>query len=110
MSERQALPAARGQITLATNWPVDVASGYKISYGLFSDGRPAELFIATNKASSDAESIARDAAIMISIALQYGARFDDLRVAVTRDAGGRPASIIGHALDLVAADMGGGQS
>lgn len=102
MPERQALAAARGQITLATTFG---ALGYSVSYGRFPGGGPSEIFIATNKASSDAESIARDAAIMISIALQYGADFDALRAAVTRDVDGRPSSIIGHALDLVAGDM-----
>ncbi len=106
MPDRQPLAAERAQITLATHWPVGVNAGYSVSYGRFPGRGPSEIFITTNKASSDAESIARDAAIMISIALQYGAAFDALRSAVTRDGEGRPLTIIGHALDLVAADMG----
>ncbi len=107
MAEREQLDPARGQITLATEYGSGKANGYTVSYGLFRDARPAELFISTNKASSDAEAIARDAAIMISIALQFGAQLEDMRSAATRDGDGRPSSIIGHALDLVAQDLAG---
>lgn len=105
MAERENLPPRRAQATLATTWPIGSKAGYSISYGCFDDGRVSEVFVATNKASNDAEAIARGSAIVLSIALQYGAPFEEFRSAVTRDAEGRPLSIVGHALDLVAADL-----
>jgi len=103
MPDREQLADRRGQTTLATHFN---GTGYAVSYGVHVDGRLAELFISTTKASSDAESIARDAAILISICLQHGAPFEIMRQAVTRDIHGlAAASIVGHALDLVAADM-----
>ena len=102
------LPNRRFMETTATSFGEGNANGYCVSFGRFDDGAPSEIFISANKASSDAESIARDAAIILSKALQYGAPIADIKSAVTRDATGRAASIIGHAVDLVvaAADAG----
>lgn len=102
--QRENLAARREQTTITTAFG---PSAYKISIGAYPDGRPAEVFISTDKASTDLEAIARDAAIMISIALQYGAKLEDLRSAATRDAQGFASSIIGHTLDLVAAECEG---
>ena len=107
MAERERIAMRRGCATIDTHWPRDTALGYAISYGAFDGRRVAEIFIAANKASSDSEAVARDAAIVVSIALQYGAGLDTLRAAITRDGAGNPLSVIGHALDLVALDMAG---
>lgn len=48
----------------------------------FKDGRPAEIFIDTAKAASEAADDARDIAILISLALQHGAPVDTIRHAV----------------------------
>jgi hypothetical protein len=68
----------------------------------FSTGEILEVFINTKKQSTAVESILRDAACIISIALQYGAPFEVLRAAVTRNADGiAPASPIGAAMDAI---------
>ena len=48
---------------------------------------------------SATEAIARDAAILVSIALQYGAALETIRAALTKDHDGSPATAIGAALD-----------
>lgn len=49
-----------------------------------------------------ADACARDAAILASIALQYGVPLDVLRKALLRDQRGNASTPIGTALDLIA--------
>lgn len=71
--------------------------------------RVAEVFINCAKTTSAQAANARDAAILISLALQHGVTLDTLRHGLTRDQTyeGKepPSSIAGHALDLVAAEL-----
>jgi hypothetical protein len=68
---------------------------------LFGDGRIAELFLNNNKAGNSADITARDAAIILSFALQHGANPEAIRCAMCRDSQGRALSPIGTALDLI---------
>ena len=45
---------------------------YVITLGRFEDGALAEVFIDGAKAGSDIQAMSRDAAILISLALQFG--------------------------------------
>ncbi len=67
----------------------------------FNDGRIAELFMSNHKSGSQADSAARDAAIILSFALQYGADIDAVRRALSRDSRGRANSPVGEALDIL---------
>ena len=49
---------------------------FTASAGFFEDGRLGELFLSSHKAGSPIEAIARDAAVTVSIALQFGADLD----------------------------------
>lgn len=62
---------------------------------------PAEIFIRCGKAGTGIESEARDAAIVCSIALQHGATLADVEHSLTKTEDGRPASILGAALQAV---------
>ena len=75
---------------------------YTASASWFDDGRLGEVFVSNHRADSHADSCARDAAILASIALQFGAPLDVLRRALLRDSQGRPSTPIGCALDLLA--------
>jgi hypothetical protein len=75
--------------------------GFTATIGRFRDGRIGELFINSHKTSGDLEAVARDAAIIVSIALQHGADLDSIRRALTRDNDGAPATLIGAALDAI---------
>jgi hypothetical protein len=61
-----------------------------------------EVFVGNHRCDSHADSCAKDAAILASIALQFGAPLDVLRKALLRDSQGRPSTPIGIALDLLA--------
>lgn len=77
---------------------------YLAGIGRFADGRIAEVFLTGPKIGTALAAAAQDASIVVSLALQHGAPPDTLRHALTRNADGSPASAIGAALDLLAAD------
>ncbi|MGD9540816.1 hypothetical protein [Methylocystis sp.] len=75
---------------------------YTAGVGRFPDGSVAEIFIDAEKQSTDAADDARDAAVCLSLALQYGVPHEAIRAAVTRESDGRPSGIVGAVLDLLA--------
>jgi hypothetical protein len=76
---------------------------YCATVGRFDDGALAEIFLSTNgKSGSQADTNARDASVVASIALQFGVPLDTLRKALMRDARGVPCGPLAVALDLVA--------
>lgn len=77
---------------------------YHMSIGRYDDGRPAEIFVSCAKNTSASEFMARDAAVLISIALQYGAPVEVMRGAITRLDDNRPASLTGRVLDEMTRD------
>jgi hypothetical protein len=68
----------------------------------FADGQIGELFLNNHKAGNQVDTNARDAAILLSFALQHGADIDVIRRALCRDQQGRPLGPIAQALDLIA--------
>jgi hypothetical protein len=82
---------------------IDFAHGgrkWTACVGRFGDGRPAEIFIEGPK-DSPLLALARDAAILCSIALQFGAPLDVIRHALD----GRETGPLAKALGLI--DGGG---
>jgi hypothetical protein len=99
MSERCRLENRRANETFA----VEVGGlHYTATVGCFADGRPAEVFLSSNKIGSAAATAACDAAVIASIALQYGVPVDVLRHALMRDAAGRAIGPLGVVLDRIA--------
>jgi ribonucleoside-diphosphate reductase alpha chain len=93
LSERQRLPDRR-EAEL-----VDFVHGgrrWTLTIGRFSDGRLAEIFIEGPK-DSPLLALARDAAILASVALQFGAPASVIRHALA----GRDAGPLAAALALV---------
>jgi len=76
---------------------------YTASVAHFEDGGVAEVFLNNGKINSAADVNARDAAIVCSIALQYGVPVDVIRSALTRNPDGQSSGPLGTALDLIAA-------
>lgn len=76
-------------------------SVFRVVVGLYEDGYPGEVFVSMtgargSKPSGDVEALTRDAAILISLAIQHGAPLAVLRAAVTRGGGGRRAGVAGR--------------
>jgi hypothetical protein len=75
---------------------------FTASASRFDDGRIGELFLDNHKAGSAVGTLVRDAAIILSFALQHGADIESIRRALCRDNDGRALGPIGTALDLLA--------
>jgi hypothetical protein len=72
---------------------------FTLTFSRYRDNRISEIFLSSHKPGSAVEAVARDAAIVVSIALQHGAHIEMLSAALTRDDAGGPATAIGAALD-----------
>ena len=75
---------------------------YHATISYFADGRIGEVFITNIKPSSQSDVNARDAAVVASLALQFGCPIDVLRKALMRDPRGVASSPLGIALDSLA--------
>jgi hypothetical protein len=74
---------------------------FTCTIGRFADGRLAEIFLTNHRSDSDADTAARDSAIVCSLALQHGADPEVVRRALCRDADGTARGPLGTALDLI---------
>jgi hypothetical protein len=72
---------------------------YKVTIGYFPDGKIGEVFVNAAKVGSEAESIARDGAILLSLAIQHSVPIDTIRHAIGRNEDGSPSTIIGTVVD-----------
>jgi hypothetical protein len=62
----------------------------------------SEVFAQNHKTNSSVDIAARDAAIILSIALQSGADLSAIAKALSRDPRGVPTGLMGTVLDLLA--------
>lgn len=72
--------------------------------GLDACRRPAEVFLDASKPGSPMQAMARDAAVIASLALQHGCDIETMRAALTRDDDEDPAGPLGQLLDILARD------
>lgn len=100
MSHRQRLPDRRQREGFEFEHD---SIRYTACVGRYSDGRLGELFLSCTKAGSSADAIARDAAYVASLALQYGCPLDAITSGLLRGPDGRSAGVLGRALELIAA-------
>jgi hypothetical protein len=95
---RETLPHRRHSETFALDWGGH-RSPHFVTCGFYEDGRLGEVFIGSGKSGEQVEAIARDGAILLSLALQHGAKLSDIAHAVTRDSRNTPTSIVGAVVD-----------
>jgi len=93
---------ANGTIDFTHAWEGHREHAYRATLGYFENGELGEIFVNAVLHDTPLDANARDASVMVSLALQYGAPLDVLRHAVQRDTAGYAASPIGRALDLIA--------
>lgn len=96
---RVPLPNRRNHETLQfEHW------GQKYTVGL-GRSRPtgpiAEVFLNCAKSGTQAETLARDSAVLLSLALQHGVELSIIGHAITRNADGSPSGPIGALVDLM---------
>jgi hypothetical protein len=79
---------------------------YHATVSRFPDGQPGEVFINAAKSDSTADIVARDSAVAVSLALQFGCPIDVLRLALMRDSRGGPSGPAAFVLDAIASESG----
>ena len=95
------LPNRRPQTVLEVEHGGSV---FTVGLGYFPDNRPGEVFVSTSRSGSELDGLLNDAAVLASIALQYGAPVEVLARAMGRLGDKRaPASALGAILDAVEA-------
>jgi len=98
---RERLPNRRA----ATTFGVEVNGlRYTATAGRLPDGRLGELFLTNHRTNSQADTNARDSAIVFSFAVQHGADPRAIRRALCRDSCGRASGPLGAALDFLLGD------
>ena len=83
------------------------SQNFTVTVGFYPDGTPGEVFIDGGKTGQDIQSTARDAAVVLSLALQHGTPIETIRHAVTRSGSGAAASILGAIVDVLPATARG---
>jgi hypothetical protein len=79
-----------------------------VSVGYYADGSVGEVFITAAKAGSELEAVARDGAVLLSIAVQHRVPLNDMRNAITREADGSASTVIGAVLDRLVGEGSSG--
>lgn len=100
MPTRRRLPSRRATESFEL-WYGGRRAPFTVSIGRYDDGSPAEVFITGAKAGSETEAIAKDGAVLLSIALQYGVPISVIAGSLARNPDGTAATIIGAAVDYV---------
>ena len=100
---RRTLPQRRAAVTFDMRFWNQL---FTVTVGFYADGTPGEVFIDGFKTGNDIQSIARDASVLLSLALQHGVSPETIRHAVTRGASEEPASILGAIVDALPASAG----
>jgi hypothetical protein len=102
-AQRRILPNRRRSETFSFWW---LGMRFTATIARFDDGGLAEIFLSNGKVASQADTAARDSAVIASIALQHGAPLDVLRKALLCDPRGVASGPLGTALDLIAREEG----
>jgi len=103
MTNRERLPNRRAADTFEFEhvWPNGVAHEFIATVGLYPDGRPGEVFLATGKSGEQFDISTKDAAIALSLALQYGCPLEVIAPTFLRDGTGRPEGPLGTLVGLL---------
>lgn len=98
MTDRRILPQRRYCETFEFAWG-GLDRRYAVTLGFYDDGDLGEVFITGGKSGEQVEAVARDGAVLLSLALQHGTPLDAIASAITRDSADVPSSIVGAVID-----------
>jgi hypothetical protein len=74
---------------------------YQFTAGFYPDGSLGEVFLNHARSDSLLDALAHDAAIVVSLALQFGCPLETILHAIKRNSSGAASSPIGSALDRI---------
>ncbi|MDP3553067.1 hypothetical protein [Methylocystis sp.] len=96
---RRRLPNRRAGETVGFEFR---GAAYVTTFSRFPDDQLAEVFIDCQaKGATPLDCDAKDVAVALSLALQFGTPAEAIRAALTREADGTPVGIAGAVLDLI---------
>ena len=101
---RRRLPNRRPNETVAISFE---GRKYAVTIGFRPGGSASEVFTHGAKVGSTLDALLDDACVAVSLLLQHGAKPADVAASMCRIEGGRPASVIGAVVDLVAEERNG---
>lgn len=78
---------------------------YNCTYSAYNHGVVFEVFMQAGKPGSDLEAMARDAAVVMSLALQYGCPLSTIKQALTEGELGEPAGPLGVMTNMISFDL-----
>lgn len=78
---------------------------YTATVGFYEDGRVGEIFLGSTKIGTDTDIAVKDAAIALSLALQYGCPLEVFQRTFMRNARGEPEGPLGTLVDLVSHEL-----
>lgn len=97
-NRRRELPLRRYAINTKFRWE---GHALFVSTGYYADGTLGEVFVSAGKLTSNVDTTAKDAAIAISLALQFGCPPRVLADAFLKKADGTPEGIAGAVMALI---------
>jgi hypothetical protein len=98
MTARRKLPNRR----TSENFDLEFSGlKFKVTISRFLDGSLSEAFISNHKAGNASDIAARDAGIILSFALQYGAPAPDISRALSRNSDGSAGGLMAAVLDRI---------
>ncbi len=95
---RRRLPDRRAHERLELRFD---GQSFALGIGRSNDGALAEVFVSATKAGSGYDSLAIDCGILLSLSLQSGLQISTAAHALTRDAAGKPHSLLGAVVDAM---------
>ena len=95
------LPQRRGAIAVELE---RAGHHFRMQMGCFPDDALGEVFLDAAKQNSALDAFAADAAILVSLLLQFGVSPAEIGHALRRTPSGEPASLIGAVVDLLCAE------
>lgn len=98
---REPLPLRRRSETFELPFG-GLRESHVVTIGFYEDGRIGEVFITGGKSGEAVEAIARDSAVILSLALQFDVPLSIIARAITRDGQGMPQTVVGCIVDLIA--------
>lgn len=98
---RDLLPTRRTAETFTLT--LDALRQFQVTVGYYKNGQLGEVFISGAKSGTEVEAVARDGAVLLSLALQYGIPLEVIRGAITREPNGRAMTVVGAVVDKMVA-------
>jgi hypothetical protein len=101
MTARRRLADRRASTTFALE---HATLKYTVSYSRFDSGELAEVFVGNHMRGNASDVAARDAGILLSFALQYGAPVGAIARALSRNSDGSASGVMAAVLDQIMED------